>query len=381
MEGRITLSNLLKIDPNISIILKKDMSKEIHSLIKQKFGSVKKFSKIIRCHQNTPYLWLNGNYNIKLIFLMKICKLLKIEAEDKIEKLVCMKKPNSGFIPIDAFPIKKDTILASLIGHSLGDGHVGGDRFDYTNRCEELLIEVRDSVKKLPIRNVKIINNRRPNKAPTLVFPKIVRNILVCAGAPTGNKITNSYTLPEWIKEGNKEIKCAFIRALLDDEGNVSNNRVIRFTMSKRIDLVDNLYALFRDIELILESLGISNITIKREREWNGKNGKTTAFTLHIFGYFSFKKFSENIKFNNPKKMESLQRISIKPKKFRLCKGETKKNIIELLKNDSLTIDEIASSIGFTWKNAFDHLSELEEKSLVVRTKPATSRKFLWHIN
>ena len=84
-----------------------------------------------------------------------------------------MKKPKSGFILLKNFPIKKDANLDSLIGHAFGDGHVD-DNFEYTNKCEELLDEVNHSVEKLSIKGVRVINNSQPNKAPTLVFPKIV---------------------------------------------------------------------------------------------------------------------------------------------------------------------------------------------------------------
>lgn len=383
MQNQITLLDLLKIDQNISIIIKRDKLDEIRNLIKSKFGPLTNLSKAIGFSQNVIYAWLNGRNNTRLKVWMEICKLLNIQLEGIIEKVVCMKRPSGSYIPIDAFPVKKDAVLASLVGHAIGDGHINSSdsSFGYTNKCEELLNEVEEDVGKLPIRNIKVINNRRPNKTPTLVFSTMVGNILICAGAPAGNKITHCYELPEWIKNGSKEIKCAFIKSLFDDEGNVSNSRIVRITMSKRVDLVDNLEAFFRDIESILESLGVNNNTIRREKEWEGKNGKTTAFTLQIFGFLNFQKFSENIQLSNTKKRDLLKKIALKPKTFRLRKGETKRKIIDLIKNNPLTIDEITNSIKCSWRNTMGHLNELESKNLITRTKPKNLRKSLWHSN
>lgn len=378
MESQIIIiKDLLEVDPNISVVLKRDNLKEMRALIKSKFGSVEKFSKIMGLWSSTLSEWLNGNRNPKLKIVIRICKLLNIKLEDVAEKVICLNEPTRSYIPITAFPIKKDANLVSLVGHSLGDGHVGIS-FEYTNKCEDLLNEVNKSVRNSPIRNVKVIFNRQPNKTPTLVFPKMVRSVLVCAGSAIGNKIISNFGLPVWIKNGDKEIKSAFIRALFDDEANVSNSRVIRFSLSKRIDSIDNLHVFFKEIEQILEDLGLNGIKIKKGKENNGKNGKTVEMKLAIFGFFNFKRFSEVINFNHPRKKKLLQKLTEPPKVLILRKGETKKKIIDLLENDSLTISEISKLIGFSWKTIWEHLKELESKNLVTKIKPDNSRESLW---
>ncbi len=380
-ENKITLLDLSKVDKNIVVTLKKNKLNKIKNLIKIRFGSVREFSKKAECSKYLLYNLLNGYQNTTLINWMKICKVLQLEVHNIIEKVTCMNRPKKGFIMMEDFPIQKNASLASLVGHSFGDGHIGIDNFEYANTCNELFKEVKDNVNKLPINNVKMINNFQPNKAPVIIFPKMVRNILVCCGAPEGNKITTSYYFPKWIKKGNKAIKCAFVGSLLDDEGNISQSKVVRFSMSKRIDLIDNLQIFFKEIKSVLEEIEISNISIKNKGEWNGKNGKTTSLILQIFGFLNFNKLLESIQLNNPNKRTSLQEISKTPKKFRLCRGETKGKIIDLIKNDSLTINEIAEKIGFKFKTISEHLNELESKNLVVRTRCNGSRKSLWRSN
>src|SRR3990172_13209414 len=124
-ELKITLNDLLKADPNLSVILKKEKLKELHSLIKSNYKSVKRFSKIVDYSTPTLFNWLSGKRNPKLRIMIKICRLLIINLETFAEKIICLNEPYRSFIPIDTFPIIGDENLASLVGHSLGDGHVG----------------------------------------------------------------------------------------------------------------------------------------------------------------------------------------------------------------------------------------------------------------
>jgi len=374
---KITLDDLVKVDPNISAVLNRKKLKEVHALIKSKFGSVKNFANIMGFRFQTVYNWLKRGVNPKIIVLKQICKMLNIKMKDLVERVICFNEPFRSFIPIHSFPIKVDENLASLIGHSFGDGHIGIS-FEYTNKSKELLNEVIDSVNKLPIKNVKVIFNHQPNKTPTLVFPKLVRDILVCAGAPIGNKITNNSEFPVWIKNGDNEIKKAFIRALFDDEGNVSSNRIIRFSLSKRVNLVNNLHLFFEEIKSILEDLGINGVRIKESESGNGKNGKTVENLLTICGFFNLKKFFEVIKFNHPKKMNLLQKLIENTEVIKLCNGETKKKIIDLLNNNSLTINEISKMIGFSWKTTWEHVKDLESQNLLIKNKVSNSRELYW---
>ncbi len=379
MNFKITLDDLVKVDSNISAILNREKLKEVHTLIKSKFDSVKNFANIIDFCPQTVYSWLNGKRNPKIIVVKRICKLLDIRLNDLIEKIICFNEPFRSFIQIRSFPIKGDDSLASLVGHSFGDGHISIS-FEYTNTCKELLDEVINNADKLSIKNVKVIFNRQPNKTPTLVFPKSVRDVLVCAGAPIGNKITSNFKFPDWIKNGNNKIKGAFIRALFDDEGNVSSNRIIRLSLSKRVDFVNNSRLFFEEIKSVLEDLGINRVIINKRKSVNGKNGETVENTLAIFGFFNFKKFFEVIKFNHPKKMKLLQKLVENPGVIRTRKGETKKKIIDLLENNSLTINEISKIFGLSWKTIWEHVKELEVQKILIKNKINNSRELYWSI-
>lgn len=379
-EFQITLEDLEKVDNNIAVILKREKLKEIHSLIKSKFESVDNFSGMISFNCATLFTWLNGVRNPRLKVVRRICGLLNIKLEDFVEKVICFNEPFGSFVLLEAFPIKGDPNLASLVAHSFGDGHISIS-FEFTNKCEELLNQVIDGVNKLPVKNVKVIANRRPNKTPTLFFPKLIRSILVCGGAPIGNKITSKMEIPKWVKNGNKEIKSAFIRALFDDEGSVASTAVIRLSLSKRIDMVDNLRQFFTDLKMILEELGIKKIRISEQKGERGKNGKTVENTITICGLSNCKIFSEFIKFDHPMKMKRLLELLENVTKFRTLNGETKERIIGLLKNNSLTINELSKNLGLSFSAIAKHLNDLESQELVSRIRLNDSRKSFWSSN
>ena len=78
MKHKITLFDLMKIDPNISVVLKRNILKKIYPLIRKKFGSIKNFSKLAGFNRHVLDNLLRGRRNIKLKILIKIYKPLNL---------------------------------------------------------------------------------------------------------------------------------------------------------------------------------------------------------------------------------------------------------------------------------------------------------------
>jgi len=209
--------------------------------------------------------------------------MLGLNTDEYIEKIICRCKPNC-FIKPENFPITGSSFLSSLIGRSFGDGGIGPKSFNYTNKNKELIIDTTRKVMMLPIENISL--NKRYYKAISVQYAKIVRNILIVAGAPVGRKTDQVLYLQDWIMDSSSEIKTSFIRALFDDEATVSiGSREIVLGMKKRIDMVDNLENFFTEIKLILNELGIDGISITNGNEYIRKDGsKTKEKRLRICG-------------------------------------------------------------------------------------------------
>lgn len=266
-------------------------------------------------------------------------------------------------------PIKQSTNLASLIGHSFGDGDISRIQFTFTNKSIELLKDVSEKVDSLPVNNLRPIIVKKKG-VTTLVFPSLIKDILSTFGAPISNKITKSTVIPSWIKEGNENIKKAFIQALFDDEGCVAvKSREIFLGLNKRVDLEENLDLFFKEIVRMLNDLGVEAVSVrKRLCTKGGANGDTLTETLAIYGIFNFMAFQRNIGFTHKRKHTLLNVMIRNTQVLKLRKGEMKSKIIELLKEDpGITIKDLSNNLGISDKTIWDHLIDLKKSSLVTR--------------
>ena len=386
MNFKITLDDLIKVNPNAHVILRKERLGEIESKIKDKFNSLTTFSKKVGLSRHFIYLIIRGSRNPNIHLALNIIHKLNLKIKDCIEKITLIAKPNGSFINIKSFPINATPNLASLVGHSFGDGHIS-NAFGYTNTSQRLINDVIERVHKLPVE--KITMNYWFHKAHDIRFSKLVRDILVVAGAPKGNKITNRYRLPDWIKFGSLKIKKAFLRALFDDEGSiVIKHRQILFCLSKNIELEDNLDYFLRELKSLLKEFKIKRVSITVSHFHEGTNGKTIAKHLSISGFFNFVNFQKNIDFAHPRKKKLLDTMIKNTKIIKMNRNERNEMIINILKNSPmLNAHQIAKMTGMSHKGTLNKLNELESEELISRTKDPSEAyfqhkpSFKWFIN
>jgi len=368
---KINLEDLQKVDPNISVVLKKYMLREISEKIKSQNKSIRQFSKIIGCSPMFLCGILSGKMNLKLELLQRIEKALNTKLMIFIDKVTA--RCSSSFIPIGKFPILATPSLASLVGHSLGDGHISKLHFHYTNLCDKLIEDVIMKANDLSVRNFTV--NKRFHNGTNLQFPKLIRNILLLAGAPMGSKTRQSFWVPDWIKKGPTDVKRAFSQALFDDEASVLKSREIVINMHKSIELKDNLHEFFEEIKSLLESVGIDGITIK-EGYLGNNNNKTIRKVLRICGISNFIGFQKEINFIHPDKKEKLNRMINNFQRIQLRRFEGQTKIIRILKTKGrLNTSEIAKGIGISPGAVLRHLKKLEKNNKINRTKPSNNKK------
>jgi transcriptional regulator with XRE-family HTH domain len=121
MKLKITIEDLSRIDPNISVVVRTEELNEIKNRIIKKHKSLRQFSKKINCSASFISNFLNGRIkSTRLIIIQKIINLLDFKLEDIVEKIIA-KCRQKCFIPIECFPITSSPELASLVGRSFGD--------------------------------------------------------------------------------------------------------------------------------------------------------------------------------------------------------------------------------------------------------------------
>jgi intein/homing endonuclease len=379
-EFQITLEDLCKLENPPFGTINPHFRNEIRGLIKAKFKSVKSFSREMNMHDSTLYLGLCGKRSIRINKIKEIGEKLNLNFKN-ITEIIRSMRSNSTTLNSNNFPIKGSPELASLVGHCFGDGHISDRRFTYTNKEPKLINDVIEKVYTLPFRNVILL--KRFHKATTIEFPKLVRDVLVVAGAPIGNKVKKPFHLPKWIKEGSLEIKKAFLQALFDDESTVKvNSREILLTLTKTIELSTNLQQFFDDIKLMLEEFKIEGVTLRDCSQSITGNGKVLEKGLRITGTLSFINFQKNVGFLHPRKKKSLSSMIESTQRFQCRIGENKKRIVELLKDKrQLNTLEVARMTGLQHLNAFIYLTRLEKEGKVERVRPPDrSKPHIWFL-
>jgi len=239
MKFQITVEDLIKANLKIGAILKEEHVGEIKNSIKRKNLTYERLAKKVGYTENFIFLILNKERNPRLALMKKLENILDINLNKHVSSITSILCPGGTHIPISSFPIKSTPELASLMGHSLGDGHVGAT-FSYTNKCEELIKDTINSAKSLPVRNLTM--NEWYHRGKTIRFSALIRDILVAAGSTKGNKTKQPCYIPKWIMGGTSEIKGRFLQALFDDEGTVSiKKKQITLPLSKSVRLEGNL--------------------------------------------------------------------------------------------------------------------------------------------
>jgi len=375
----ISIDDLCKINPKISVVLKREKLSELKKLIIKNYKSITKFSATMRYCRSSLGTFLRGKNNPTFLTFKKIAEKLDLRPEEFILKIVIKDNPHGTFIPIEVFPIKESEVLASLIGHTFGDGHIGKSSFTFTNKSQELIESVMQKVRQLSAKKITI--NERFHKAKTIGFPRLVRDILVAAGAPVGNKIVQSFEIPRWIKNGSLGIKRSFLQALFDDESTVSpKSREIVLNMKKIEKLINNLHYFFDELKNLLKDIGVEGITITTCHRYEGKNGITLEKRLRICGTSNFVAFQNKIGFLSNKKAEKLKTLIEGTQRFQLRSGEAKEKIMHILQKDGkFTTKEIAKKIRISSWSAWDYLQELEKKNLVERIRTSNT-SHIWHL-
>jgi len=359
--------------------LKEEFRESIKEKIYKKFKSIKQFStktKII--HKDYLSSILKGNRYTRLIYWLKICRTFDINLDKFHENILKIRaKHTRFFLKPEQLPILSSPELASLVGHGLGDGHISGEGcFEYTNREISLHVKVSKIIYKLF--NINKYTKSSSKTVERRRYNTIVGKALYLAGVPKGNKILQSFSIPQWILDDSKEIKKSFIRALFDDEGTVkTSGHEILIKFSKNEKYIDSLQKFMEQIRQLLEDLGIEVTSIRRENIIIGKNGRTIQLILGIHGYKNFLKFSKEIKFNHRQKQKKLEKMVNNYKSFHNKKRETQRILYENL-SEPLTIFDLTNNLNMTYITIYKGMRKLEREGLIKRIGYNKNQFIVW---
>jgi intein/homing endonuclease len=265
------------------------------------------------------------------------------------------KKELKNFLgPID---VNNAKILSSLIGHLYTDGNVnyydskGGAACSFCTGSIESMNEILGDlemigfIRKKPIYSERYIHESL-HKAYITKYSGSTAFLFVALGISLGRRVENELNVPEWILNGHKEIKRAFLSGLFGGDGskmryNISKDDTYMFTFNtfskskiQDNELIKNLETFMKDVSCMLLEFGVDTNYV------HNLEGSYEKRAIHLGmkqTQENMMKFFEEIgfKYDNYKNQES--GLIIEYFKYRNYMSSSKK---ELIKQIRLMIDK-----------------------------------------
>jgi hypothetical protein len=233
--------------------LKGNLLKELINLGKRKAGSLYKLAELLEmCYVDFWYVLKDQAELVSVKKLKKLASFLKIKYEyfnDKISeirkgKIISIRNPKFPF----NFATKEGAVL---LGNIVSDGCIYIDkkagnvmRTKYSAGTQEELENFVNNINKV-FGEVHFQKERQRNSTYLKIGSSIIGEILYKVGAPIGNKSEINPEVPWLIKEGPKEFKKFYLRAIFDDEGSIgTGNGSLFITLSRALHINNYLTSL-----------------------------------------------------------------------------------------------------------------------------------------
>ena len=223
--------------------------------------------------------------------------------------------------------INKDLLnkveLARLIADITGDGHlqIKNGRYlasFYSKNIEEIKSFERRSQELFNITPKRYVDSRKTWKGSgtryqSFIISKPVALFLRDIGVPVGNKTNNPFTVPDWIFNGSKKMKSAYLRGLFDNERTIYSNKENKRTrwridlkMAKNEKIIPHGIVFFEQIRKMLLEFGVKTSPVNHCK-LNVRKDQSISIYLRIsIEKPSFRNFFKYVGFEHPEKQKKL---------------------------------------------------------------------------
>ncbi len=262
-------------------------------------------------------------------------------------------------MPIKCFKnlFKMTPTLAKVLANFAGDGCITPTKVSYTNGEMVLIDSFTDSIKKL-FRGIDVHFQTRVYKIGNSKDNYSINLSMICGqvlNAIYGNFYGYQVRVPKKVKEGNEEIKSAYLRAIYEDEGGIS-------VKAQQIALTSTSKFLVEDLKEILKEFDIrTTVFMYQPKEQNRK----MVYLLLISDMMSIFKFAVYIGFTKEYyKTKKLKELVIKLKEVL-----SRIQIFTLLNKNPLNVSKINQNVDRQYKTIKRFLVSLEKEGFVERKK------------
>ena len=355
------------------VLLKLEFHQELFEFIKNyKFKEFNSSFFNNKLNWSTFKRWRSQRTFMPLWFLIKVCdKFSRKFPQDKIEQNIKAYKGPSASTVINnpKFPLLEDHRMLKIVGHFLGDGHVGGafgtnlpkggNRSEYRNFSLDLLENFCNDLSVFGEISTKIDYNHGHVIVPNAVG-YLLKHIYKI------NFDTFSSRIPEIFYNLNQTLVAAFLRAFADDEAHVYDSCIEFYSGNKK---------LLKDIEKLIKLKFDFKLSKMRINTSCGRNPKYSFSILSD----SLEDYHKLIGFDCSKKNKDLT--------FAIKRGENWKNnkrfrnlsnpILQLLEEE-LTAKEISRKLFVSHVHSLNKLNQLEKENLVYRERKTLHGAWIW---
>jgi tRNA U54 and U55 pseudouridine synthase Pus10 len=192
-------------------------------------------------------------------------------------------------------------------------------------------------------------------------YSKSLWTLLVVLGAPIGNKVTNSFEIPEWIKNSDKGIKKEFLASLFGCEMdtprldkrkyNRKSFNTPRFSMNKIEAKLDSMITFMNDLKGILSEFSVNTLKIRLVPYTTRKDGNKSIKVILDFNnnFENLINLYNKINFRYCKKKENYSKCVLEyllTKKYIIDKRKELFNKSMKLHKKDLTLSQIHRNLG-----------------------------------
>ena len=348
--------NIWEIGEKINVKVHTKFIDHLNLKIKEKYQTKRKVHKELIKSYTIPFgtfkkrIKRGYSYFVDLEIFIILCKLLKIPLKKFQNNIIAYKtRRGHNFIKNPKIPVEITPIFDMLFAHHIGDGTVVDPKNgrkpyfsyrQYNQKYKKLYVKKIESV----FGEIEYKNEYFKEPTNTRVYFPVVASELFFNLYNYDEKGFLSLTtrIPKEIFNKSPEHKLAFLIGIIIDEGNIDSNLVVINMKNKKI---------IEDLKKICEDLSYPSTLRPRKEEG--------FYCLYILSNGTKKLYQDYLKlkekhpevdlgYKGRKIKEFINRIN-KPK---IYLPGNKEKILEMLKEELLTVNELASRLNMTRQGA-----------------------------
>lgn len=369
MDNRIF--NLEDFPDGIYVEITNKFGRKLKDLIKEKYGTFRKVSKILKIPEGRLNHWLRGERTFNLKMLLKLKSILDLNTIER--KITAYKLARGKKVMKPNLPLKEDERMFNIIIHLMGDGYVRkGQMSEYYNDNDMVREDFKRALEIFG--DVQITEKGHSIYIPTVIITIIKHLYHVKFGSL-------NCRLPHCLWISPRSYVAEAIKVLGDDEGTVGDG-FIRFALANKEMLKDVRNLLIERLSGRNLKNGIPTSSVSKIKK-SFKMYKGTRRTLYYFNITSkgFEKYKELIAFSHSEKIIDLdaeiRRIKTS-KKYR-NRGVSRKIVLDVLSKGPKTAKELARTTNMRISNMITyHLKRLEKEGIIKIVGHTSTRAKLW---